>query len=56
MRTTIRLDEGLLRLTESAGQLAVVACLAMAPELPMLLDGVQPMVDRWRAAPSIADH
>lgn len=50
------LDEGLLRLTESAGQLAVVACLAMAPELPMLLDGVQPMVDRWRAAPSIADH
>lgn len=49
------IDEGLLRLTESAGQLAVVACLAMAPELPMLLDGVKPMVDLWRAAPSIVD-
>ena len=48
------LDERLLRLTEAAGLLAVVACLAMAPELPMLVDGVKPVVDQWRAGPSIA--
>jgi hypothetical protein len=49
------LDERLLRVTESAGLLAVVACLAMAPQLPMLVDGVKPVVDQWRAAPSIAE-
>jgi hypothetical protein len=47
-------DERLLRVTETAGVLAVVACLAMAPELPMLLEGVRPVVDRWRAAPTSA--
>ena len=41
-------DERLLRVTENAGVLAVVACLAMAPQLPMLLEGVKPVVDRWR--------
>jgi hypothetical protein len=49
------LDERLLRVTESAGLLAVVACLAMAPQLPMLMDGVKPVVDQWRATPSIAE-
>ena len=49
------LDERLLRVMESAGLLAVFACLAMAPHLPMLVDGVKPVVDQWRAAPSIAE-
>jgi hypothetical protein len=48
------LDERVLRVTESAALLAVVACLAMAPQLPMLADGVKPIVDQWRATPPIA--
>ena len=49
------LDERLLRVTEAAGLLAVVACLAMAPELPLLVEGVKPVVDQWRDGPSIAE-
>lgn len=49
------LDERLLRVTEAAGMLGVVACLAMAPELPLLVDGVKTVLDRWRDGPSIAD-
>ena len=49
------LDERVLQVTEAAGLLAAVACLAMAPQLPMLVDAVKPVVDRWRAAPSIAE-
>jgi len=49
------LDERLLRVTESAGLLAAVACLAMAPQLPMLVDAVKPVVDLWRAAPPITE-
>lgn len=50
-----RLDERVLRITESAGLLAAVACLAMAPQLPMLVDAVRPAVDTWRSAPPAAD-
>ncbi|MET0456827.1 MAG: aminoglycoside phosphotransferase family protein [Mycobacterium sp.] len=49
------LDERVLRVTEAAARLAVVACLSMAPELPMLVDGVKPVVDRWRADRSLTD-
>jgi hypothetical protein len=49
------LDARALRVTEAAGLLAAVACLAMAPQLPMLVDAVKPVVDLWRAAPSIAE-
>ncbi|MBO0676200.1 aminoglycoside phosphotransferase family protein [Mycolicibacterium sp. S2-37] len=48
-----RLDRRLLHITEAAGQLATVAALAMAPELPMLSDAVKPVVDMWRAAPEV---
>ena len=41
-------DDRVLAVTEAAGRLAVVACLAMAPELPMLVDGVAPVIDEWR--------
>lgn len=50
-----RLDNQVLRLTESASLLAAIACLAMAPQLPMLVEGVKPIVDRWRAAPPVAE-
>lgn len=49
-----RLDQRLLRVTRSASLLATVACLAMTPQLPMLVDEVRPVLDEWRAAPSIA--
>jgi hypothetical protein len=42
-------DERVLRLTEAAGRLAMIAALAMAPELPMLVEAIAPMVDQWRA-------
>ena len=42
-------DERVLRLTEAAGRLGMIAALAMAPELPMLVEAIAPMVDQWRA-------
>ncbi len=48
-------DERVSRLTEAAGRLATVAVLAMAPDLPMLLDGVSPMVEQWRASPTLSE-
>ena len=50
------LDAQVLRLTEAAGLLAAVACLSLAPQLPMLVDALKPVVDQWRAAPSIAER
>lgn len=49
------LDERVLRVTDAAGLLAVVACLAMAPQLPMLTTGVQPVLDQWRASPPLVE-
>ncbi len=49
------LDAGVLRVTEAAGQLAMIAALAMAPQLPMLVDGIAPMVDLWRSTPPLTD-
>jgi hypothetical protein len=39
-----------LRLTVAAGRLAMVAVLAMVPELPMLAEGLAPVLDEWRAS------
>ena len=50
-----RVTEGVLRVTEAAGRLAMVAALAMAPDLPMLVDGLRPMIDQWRETPPITD-
>ena len=48
-----RTDERVLRVTEAAGLLAAVACLAMAPQLPMLVEGVRPVLDQWRVGPRL---
>jgi hypothetical protein len=45
------LDERVLALTEAAGRLAAVAALALAPQLPMLVDALRPTVDEWRSLP-----
>lgn len=42
------LDPRVLEVTESAALLAAVACLAMAPQLPMLVDALSPTVQAWR--------
>lgn len=43
------LDPAILRVTDAAAHLGVVSCLAMAPQLPMLIDGVAAALDVWRA-------
>ncbi|KUI41262.1 aminoglycoside phosphotransferase [Mycobacterium sp. IS-1590] len=48
-------DDRVLRITEAAGRLAMIAALAMAPELPMLADSVAPMVEQWRACQPITE-
>lgn len=48
-------DDRVLRVTEAAGRLAVVAVLAMVPELPMLADVLAPTLDEWRATPPITE-
>ncbi len=50
LRTT---DERVLRITEAAARLAMIAALAMAPALPMLEWSVAPMVEQWRASPPV---
>jgi hypothetical protein len=50
-----KLDDRALRVTDAAGLLAAVACLAMAPQLPMLVEGVKPVLDQWRARPPLSD-
>lgn len=45
------LDGRLLRVMESAGLLVVVACLALVPQLPMLAEGLRPLLDLWRTTP-----
>ena len=49
------LDAGVLRVTEAAGQLAMIAALAMAPQLPMLVEGIAPMIDLWRSTPPLTE-
>jgi hypothetical protein len=48
-----RTDPRVLRVAEAAGRLGAVAALAMAPQLPMLVDALAPMLDLWRAAPPV---
>jgi Ser/Thr protein kinase RdoA (MazF antagonist) len=45
------LDERLLRVMESARMLQAVACLALAPQLPMLAESLRPSMDYWRTTP-----
>ncbi|OBF25061.1 aminoglycoside phosphotransferase [Mycobacterium sp. ACS4331] len=48
-------DQRVLRLTETAGQLASVAVLAMATQLPMLVEAVAPVLDAWRQRPEVTE-
>ncbi|MGE2690245.1 aminoglycoside phosphotransferase family protein [Mycolicibacterium pulveris] len=47
------LDQRVLRVTEAAARLGVVAALAMAPDLPMLVQAVAPVIEAWREMPEL---
>jgi Phosphotransferase enzyme family len=49
------LDDRVLRITEAAGRLAMVAVLAMAPALPMLVEGLAPSIDEWRTTAPVTE-
>ncbi|AXB47990.1 phosphotransferase [Amycolatopsis albispora] len=41
-------DPRLLRAMEALRNLQIVGCLAMVPELPLLADGLKPVIEHWR--------
>ncbi|MGA6164671.1 phosphotransferase [Amycolatopsis magusensis] len=41
-------DPRVLRFLESVRNLQVVGCLALAPELPLLVEGLKPVLEQWR--------
>lgn len=45
------LDEQVLRVVEFAGLLRGIACLALTPQLPVLAEGLKPVIEIWRATP-----
>lgn len=45
------LREDVLRFVNEVGMLRVVATLALAPQLPVLMQYLQPAVDQWRTRP-----
>lgn len=49
MRT---IDPDLQRVMDAARNLQMVGCLSLVPQLPMLEQGLAPMVQAWREAPS----
>lgn len=50
LRTT---DPELQRVMDGARSVQLVASLALAPQLPVLADGLKPFVDAWRASPTL---
>lgn len=50
MRTT---DPEVQRVMDAARNVQMVASLALAPQLPVLADGLRPFIKAWRAAPTL---
>lgn len=48
------LDEEVLTFVNALGMLRVIATLALAPQLPELMEYLQPAVDHWQTAPFAA--
>jgi Phosphotransferase enzyme family len=46
-------DPEVQRLMDAARSLQLIGCLALVPQLPVLADGLAPMVESWRAAPPL---
>ncbi|MFC8142114.1 phosphotransferase family protein [Streptomyces paradoxus] len=45
------LDKDVLRFVNAVGMSRAVACLALAPQLPLLVDALKPAVEQWRSMP-----
>ncbi|MFG2227391.1 phosphotransferase family protein [Streptomyces sp. NPDC048644] len=46
-----QLDDRVLRFVNAVGNCRVIACLTLAPELPLLVEALKPSVEQWRATP-----
>ncbi|MGW9175391.1 phosphotransferase family protein [Streptomyces decoyicus] len=46
-----QLDERVLRFVNAVGMSRAVACLALAPQLPLLVEALKPAVEQWRTMP-----
>ncbi|WDZ85077.1 aminoglycoside phosphotransferase family protein [Micromonospora cathayae] len=46
-----RLDRDVLRFVTAVGMLRGLAALALAPQLPMLVEAIGPLVEQWRSTP-----
>ncbi|WP_091651038.1 phosphotransferase [Micromonospora pallida] len=45
------LNKDVLGFVNAVGMLRGVACLALAPQLPMLADAIRPLIEQWRSTP-----
>lgn len=50
-----QLDQQVLAVTEAAARLASIAALSMAPQLPLLVSALAPVVDQWRGLPELTE-
>ncbi|MEU0220105.1 hypothetical protein ABZ281_35780 [Streptomyces sp. NPDC006265] len=48
------MDKDVLRVVNAVGMSRAVACLALAPRLPLLVDALKPAVEQWRTMPFAA--
>lgn len=48
---TRQLDEEVLGFVDAVGMLRVVATLTLVPQLPELMEYLEPAVDQWRRMP-----
>ncbi|WP_237304849.1 phosphotransferase [Streptomyces qaidamensis] len=46
-----RLEKDVMRVVNAVGMSRAVACLALAPQLPLLVDALKPAVEQWRSMP-----
>ncbi|MGR3936520.1 phosphotransferase [Streptomyces sp. BRA346] len=51
-----RLNQDVLAYVNAVGMLRAIACLALAPQLPALVEYVTPAVDQWRTMPFAGGH
>ncbi|WP_344143072.1 phosphotransferase [Polymorphospora rubra] len=48
------LDEDVLSFVTAVGMLRGIASLALAPQLPLLVDAIRPLIEQWRSMPFAA--
>jgi hypothetical protein len=50
-----RVDHDLLAIMGAARMVQLVACFALVPQLPILLEGMRPALEHWRTTPTALD-